>query len=638
MNEELEKNMPATAYTNRVSSRIDTKAFNEKYSIYQILTEEKHFPYNSRLLDSVFGEEGLRAISFSYESGTSAFVMFLRSESDIDREKIEAKIAEECPDEPEPFVQELHPLELKDYILRRLMLNSLSNFRSEKHRFNNLSGKLYIVDEVEKKKKKWITALEIGFDYRSNMTAKAVTFSNRKYLSDYDLSKIYGKPGYVFGGNNETLVRTYDLSDSNPDDVYFRKAFYDSRRAGITFFHMTKHDKTDKVTYMYDVLDLLNSHFSDCLSEPFSFVSLNVDMEKDKYKDGDGKKEMEGNVATNYKGLLARKINFINGLAGEKNKNFDAAFDSFVNAFAAQISDSNGGLPCDISISASPDYFSYNVMLLHNKEHYKNSKLDDPYKKLDRSDTVIQVITYEDLAKDAHAGKAIGPAIKTILKEMVIKGDLVWNKAITISDWSSFKYEKDWIFWEKEEDVCYFLKIAPNGRIQCFYATKEGYDKLPDDCKVLYDYMDREMDKAFKQGVADSSGNVILIGQEGRMIMPAREALVETSKAKAINKAYRRGLYGVNIYESFYEREILYSASQPSSQFHFDLKNGVLVYKSKAVAGNNIIGQLLDTLLVPFVKLNSFTVLPYPFKYVREYMEMERIRVEKIIAARKGKK
>ena len=38
--------------------------------------------------------------------------------------------------------------------------------------------------------------------------------------------------------------------------------------------------------------------------------------------------------------------------------------------------------------------------------------------------------------------------------------------------------------------------------------------------------------------------------------------------------------------------------------------------------GNEIMTGLMETLGVKFVEFNSFTVIPYPFKYLREWVLM----------------
>ena len=46
------------------------------------------------------------------------------------------------------------------------------------------------------------------------------------------------------------------------------------------------------------------------------------------------------------------------------------------------------------------------------------------------------------------------------------------------------------------------------------------------------------------------------------------------------------------------------------------------LYKVDVLSGKNVVGQILETLSVLFVKYKSFTVLPYPIKYLNEYIEM----------------
>ncbi len=46
------------------------------------------------------------------------------------------------------------------------------------------------------------------------------------------------------------------------------------------------------------------------------------------------------------------------------------------------------------------------------------------------------------------------------------------------------------------------------------------------------------------------------------------------------------------------------------------------LYKIDVIAGQNIMGEILSTLSVTFVKYKSFTVLPYPIKYLNEYIQM----------------
>ena len=55
------------------------------------------------------------------------------------------------------------------------------------------------------------------------------------------------------------------------------------------------------------------------------------------------------------------------------------------------------------------------------------------------------------------------------------------------------------------------------------------------------------------------------------------------------------------------------------------------LYKIDVIAGQNIMGEILATLSVTFVKYKSFTVLPYPIKYLNEYIAMTESIVEKSV-------
>ena len=45
-----------------------------------------------------------------------------------------------------------------------------------------------------------------------------------------------------------------------------------------------------------------------------------------------------------------------------------------------------------------------------------------------------------------------------------------------------------------------------------------------------------------------------------------------------------------------------------------------ILYQVDVIEGNNFIEELLSTMAVSFVKYKSFTVMPYPIKYINEYV------------------
>lgn len=623
--------------TNVVTCTIDEEKFDRDFDIFQITTEKPYIPYGSRLLDSVFGAQGLKAFSFSYDRGRSAFALFHKKDW-----VGEQRIIDELRKQGEDDTLTVHNIscgETKKYILRRLLLNSLANYPLERHRFNNLSGKLYIADDPKKNE---IVAVEIGFDYRSCLNVKAVKFANAKrHRYEFDRAKEKGDPYYKLEGFNNSLVRVYD-----PDDVehiYFKKGVGKSK-ASLTFLNLTKHgdEDKDKVTYMYDVLGLLNERFEEYLVKPFAFWPRKIKEEKDSYKEDDKPGKFEGNVAIAYTDLEKIKINVVSLI--EDDPEIDKNLSFFIEKIQKRIAKLVGGKTANIQRSERIDDKAYNLVLLHRKDYYAKEKLPDPYLELNRIDQVIQVITKEDLLDKANnEKKEMKSEILTILKEMIIKGDFVFNKKITLTKWESPWPEGDCLFCERstekiDKDTLYFVKIAPDGSLERYHRKFGTLGPIPHEYVELCYAMENLPD--YRQGIMNPKGEIILIKPEDMMVVPTEQALKETSKNKEISEECRRGLYGINFYETDdYPNTILYSVAPPRSHMKFVLERGVQIYSVKAFEqSENFIEKLLDTFLVPFVRLNSYTILPYPFKYVRESREMEKSLLERMETKRKGKK
>ena len=106
------------------------------------------------------------------------------------------------------------------------------------------------------------------------------------------------------------------------------------------------------------------------------------------------------------------------------------------------------------------------------------------------------------------------------------------------------------------------------------------------------------------------------------LVMPKENILYLNHQLhnKTIINDFFTGGYDTTIYQR--NNYSYYSSGIPHSANH-TMPNGTNVYSVKVVEGTNIIESLLTTFSVPFVRLESFTVLPFPFKYVREYADMQ---------------
>ena len=63
-----------------------------------------------------------------------------------------------------------------------------------------------------------------------------------------------------------------------------------------------------------------------------------------------------------------------------------------------------------------------------------------------------------------------------------------------------------------------------------------------------------------------------------------------------------------------------YSADIKGSGMNSRIPKAPQIYQIDVINGDNFIEELLKTMAVTLVKYNFFTVMPYPIKYLNEYI------------------
>ena len=107
---------------------------------------------------------------------------------------------------------------------------------------------------------------------------------------------------------------------------------------------------------------------------------------------------------------------------------------------------------------------AYNLIYLHNKEYYEQNKYNDPYKRKDKNE-VIQHITIEDCAdKLIDDNNAI---YFTLLKELIIKDDIINSKKISLDDWLHLIL-KVIIYSERKDGIHYFMIVKRDGSFELY--------------------------------------------------------------------------------------------------------------------------------------------------------------------------
>jgi len=581
-----ENNSMSSAIINKLIVKFDHSKIDDDFSIFQITTTEKYINRGAYILDRP--DLDLKALSVAFDYGKSAFILFKK-----DYAKDKKEILDSLGDE-KLSIRKLSSTDVKDYLLFRLFLYSLNNFSSENLNFNNLSGKLilYSPNWISKNRKSF-KALDIDVDKDLAFNASATTFTSVSLIKDKKL--LATSPKYLMDGKNYSLKRI--LSSDKDSHIFIRTTLGD-RKTEISFLDLSPAKiKQSKAFYLYQTIDKLKASHS-------SYFNVSFDS-----------KEIEETITeTREKKVIDRvvsdfRFSIINVVDLDKDPNDYPIFKKLVDYLMDIVS------PNAIKVSEAIDSKSYNIVFIHDAEYYKENNYPDPYKLFDRSN-VIQCITKEDVgSKIDNDNKAI---IKTCLKELVIKNDIINTHTISLDEWSNFGFDNDWTFGIESKDNQFFITIDKDGKFSFEHKTNDFSSFRRSDLNRLSFLLSRPESKS-KTIISDNSGNVILISRTNLFTLPSMNIFdAKNIRSKEGRKAFLSGVTDINFYQNL--DGVFYNVGLIGCGMNSSIPKASLLYKVETIEGQNIIKNLLKTMSVVFVKYNEFTVLPYPVKYLREYM------------------
>ena len=572
------------AITNILRCYLNYKKINENYDIFLISTSKKYFESGSYLLDKPTNK--LKALSLIFEpKSKSAFVLYKKGTT-TNYELQEALESDDIA------VSKMKSEDLKDYLLLRLFLSSLGNYRSILQ-FNNLSGHLYLTDERWINKKHTVLkAMEMTISNEMGIEAHAVTFTSTKILTKKECE---GLPRYSLDGAGSAMRRV--TAPQEGEETFVRKSKF-GYKSNIDFLTLSNKRGEHSLTrsYMiYKIVSMLNGRYGDFLSLSFEEREIARTIATPSQK-----KFMDGAVMD----LRMNEIYIVNLC---RSSEYDELFESLHRL----LEDALGGKFIDMA--EEPQSNGLNIVFLHNQEFYKEEKLDDPYKSLKR-DFPIQCVTVEECQKAIEDGDK--PVIDTILKELLIKENILVSHSITLDDWYRHGFRNPYYFGCLSEDTLYFMTVEPNGHIS-FTKKKNDFSDFRDD--ALNELSDELLSSSLKGKyiLKDSDGNINIVGRTDQFTLPRKE-IFETaiSRGKEDREKYLSGVVDINLYgNGDYNVGIIGSGMQAT------LPKASRIYKVEIVRGKNIMEDLLPLTSVLFVKLNEFTVIPYPFKYLREFIQ-----------------
>lgn len=666
--------MDVTCKTNKLHVEIDVDKLLQKYVIVRFTTSEKYIRYEALVLDEVCIE--LKAKSIIFDHGKSFLALFdknIVNQLDISFELQKLQDASalqfrrlNCAD-----IEKL-PL----HKLAQLLINSVATPSHPRLSFNNLTGKLYLFESAHFQKIKEpdneqlfkIVALEMKILEDLSLQLNVVTFSHVKLRNQMDFTqskrKFHQLPQYTFIPATKTLRRVFKADtfgkDSKADLFVIRQTKNNGKAKKNTIqflnFNSLEDFNQSKVGILNQALKSIKQQLSECLQLSFEEVSIKNTIRFSRPFSFDN---------------FQHQISIIDHLDKEEDTeiidNLRQSLQKVVpNASIKQLKkDSKKG---------------FNIHLIHNKSFYEKYNIPDPYK----PKTSRQYLTFEDFnINSTLLLKAIVKelAIKDDVNRLQIN-ILDWSEYGYKYEWLFALKEQERYFFMSiaPNGTIAFEEFIPslfnqgefrdlceifdqNQQVECLikddkgninYIEKTNSFTLPK-YNEIYNILYKESQKIAlsKTQAKQIIDNVFNDESKLSEILHRFEELNDTTWSKAtllncfhnrndkklfvekveaetdeILKSYLRGNKKFELMDS----QLDIHAYQCGEQLHYFVgtKNkGIRQYFTRASVIRKIIpfqdsqlifDDLLPLMDVDFVKNGDLTVVPFPFKYLREWV------------------
>jgi len=613
--------MNAPFKINRVIADIDHQKIDEKFDFFEIAEtrEDKYFEFNANLLDDLVMDKSIRAVQF--HGGKKVYVMMNKDDKNLDRIKTardKSKDADylSCNQVSSEDVD-------KDHRLLQLFLNGL--FRSEhpKLSYNNVGGHLYCFHPKWIRRTKgviWkIPTLDVRVNWQNILSLPVCTFSDlklsiKKAESNEAKAKIYDKPQYVYLGNN-TMRRKNDSDTTQA----FVAGSPGKSKTNIPFIKLWPAESfsESKMGMLANIVEKFNQDYYGLIHIDFTSI--------ENYKSYDFSRDVEKENKAAIKNALGNvSIKILDEIDDEK-------YDSKNECKRIQEAIKEK-YHLESSIGKRPDKDGINISLIHEPEYYESTGEPDPHnKKIDGIS--IQHITLQ------NGMQSLEESISTIIQNALIKKDLL-NERITLFDWAKTGLVETITFGYADKIPntklykYYFMDVNPDGTFKITELEHDAFNH--EEYQKCIDIFERAQgDKRSKEAPAegiirDSAGNISVIRGSDKFTLPDFAKIKEdvdngatNIKRAAIFEEYYSGCMNIKMFEDC--GKTYYSVGRKDKNPSLTIPRAVNIREVQVYEGEPILFEkLLPLMSVEFVRNGQLTVVPFPFKYLREWIEMNK--------------
>lgn len=583
----------------------DYYKINSLYDFYLIENEGKPFKPDSNILFESSINKSILAIQYTVGSN---FLIMLKK-SNLNKSVINQLIAKYNSENDNNLKQKklTAPFEKFPHSLLQLFFNALAKSTSNEN-CSNIGGKLYYFSEI-RSKQVYCVQLKINSDYTFELKSKTFTeaLENSKQRR------------FILQTNN-TLIPV----KKNSKQKQYVDFQYKNTKHAITFLE-SKSLQTFEVSKT-GIFDKLLQKFYKSYGD---FIKLELKKEnawsKIEVKNSASQKTKH---IERIKKLLENKIiNIVDKIQDASSKYF---CEQLKTTYEKMLKNTN------LKITTKIENNALNICIIHNKEYYEINKDEkDIYENSGKS--IVQNITIEDFTN--NKGEVSEAACLVVLNELFVKEDIIKNHKITLTDWSVYNFDKDLVFcWHEKDDDnknhYYFMDIKPNGEFEIGEKTKdlfnqEQFEKIEEIFELNNMKAERhnKYNEKYKGLVLNDKDEINIIQDTSLFMMPDYSLIGQDLKTGKISRSKESLIkYFGGCLDIYYKNtgvSILYSSGQIGSGMNTSIAKAAHVRKIVPYKGSNLFFQdYLETMNVTFIRNGQLTVMPFPFKYLREYIKL----------------
>lgn len=496
--------MNNSIFTSELDLNINREKINKDFTIFQVIInngdKKNNLAQNERFLQSL-------SQSDSFVCNQSGLYILARK-TKLKKEEIDKNLIDY--ENSRCFRIDLYSSHhsdrsIPDHKLLQLFVNTLSNPKTKYTEVYQTHYTDCLIYAMENHHKTFIDGAIISILFPATIKIKLKRYSK---INQEKAEKLYKKePIYIYD-YGWTLYRKRQKQENTKNGIYCIEKNNTGKKANAPFidFNTKRNFNYSKIGILKRFLDDIHNWLSDYFTlelKERSIVKFKNETQTFQLETPDFLKKKIG----------AHNIDITDQLKNNKSsKIIEQIITIAMKEYGITIQKKDNKL-------IDPNHFQIN--LIHNKKYYKKERhLNDQYMSTDNTHTV-QNITLEDF------GYGDKTRVRTIIKELILKNDLLQNKITLYDDYKQLNRYQNYQFVivkksteEKEMDF-FVLKFSKQGKFTLKKHTQ--YQIINDDLHNLYLIRNYIIEKKYdfsEMFIIDDHSNINVIENTGIITIP----------------------------------------------------------------------------------------------------------------------